>query len=142
MRKAIPNAAVVLPFPSPEVFGVLTYRIEGIEFKMTQPAQTVRMIHPLGERRRLLAVAPALSLTVSPPIGVIPVTTEQQITVQVEVLNNVKGIAKGKIHLKTPKSWEVTPNEQPLHFTHEGEIQTFPFQVSIPMNLEVGVNHT
>ena len=131
-----------LPFQPPEVLGVLAYRVEGSEFKMTQPAQTVRMIQPWGERRRLLAVAPALSLTVSPSIGVIPVTTEQQITVQVEVLNNVKDIAKGKIHLQTPKSWVVTPNEQPLHFTHEGEIQTFPFQISIPMNLEVGVNHT
>jgi len=132
-----------LPFSPPEVVGMLAYRIEGVEFKITQPAQTVQMIPPGGERRRLLTVAPALSLTVSPSIGVISVETGQQIfTVRVEVLNNVKGIAEGKVRLQIPKNWIVTPNEHHLRFTHEGEIQTFPFQVSISPNLEVDVNYT
>ena len=126
-----------LPFQPPEVVGVLTYRIEGVEFKITQPAQTVQMIQPWGERRRLLMVAPAFSLTVSPSIGVISVETGKQIfTARVEVLNNVKGIAEGKVHLHIPENWTVTPNEHRLRFTHEGEIQTFPFQISVSQNLK------
>ena len=132
-----------LPFQPPEVVGMLTYRIEGVEFKISQPAQTVQMIQPWGERRRLLMVAPALSLTVSPSIGVILVETGQQtFTARAEVLNNVKGITEGKVHLQIPENWTVTPNEHHLHFTHEGEIQTFPFQISVPQNLGADVNYT
>ena len=63
-----------LPFTPPEVHGVVTYRVDGVDFTVTQPAQTRSINRPWGERRRLLTVAPAISLSVSPHIGVIPIS--------------------------------------------------------------------
>ena len=53
-----------LPFALPDVHGVVTYRVEGVDFTLTRPAQTVSINRPWGERRRLLTVAPAISLSV------------------------------------------------------------------------------
>ena len=63
-----------LPFAPPDVHGVLTYRVEGVDFTLTRPAQTVSINRPWGERRRLLSVAPAISLSMSPRIGVVPIS--------------------------------------------------------------------
>ena len=126
-----------LPFTSPEVNGVVTYRVDGVDFTLTQPAQTVSINRPWGERRRLLTVAPAISLTVSPHIGVIPISEstmtggETTFTTTVEMLNNVKGeAAAGTLSLKLPDGWQASPENTPFTFTHEGASKTFTFQVS------------
>ena len=125
-----------LPFTPPEVNGVVTYRVNGVDFTLTQPAQTVAINRPWGERRRLLTVAPAISLSVSPRVGVIPISEsgatgeETTFTATVEVLNNVKGEAEGTLSLKLPDGWQSSPNDAPFAFTHEGASKTFTFQVS------------
>lgn len=124
------------PFASPEVNGVVTYRVDGVDFTVTQPAQTVSINRPWGERRRLLTVAPAISLSVSPHIGVIPISEpdvasgETTFTATVEMLNNVKGVAEGTLSLKLPEGWRSSPENAPFAFTHEGASKTFAFQVS------------
>ena len=55
-----------LPYTQPDVHGVVTYRVDGVDFTLTRPAQTVSINRPWGERRRLLTVAPAISLSMSP----------------------------------------------------------------------------
>lgn len=125
-----------LPFASPEVNGVVTYRVDGVDFTLTQPAQTVSINRPWGERRRLLTVAPAISLSVSPHIGVIPISEpdvasgETTFTATVEMLNNVKGVAEGTLSLKLPDGWRSAPENAPFAFTHEGASKMFAFQVS------------
>ena len=132
-----------LPFAPPEVYGALTYRVEGVEFELRQPAQTVSIDRPWGEKRRLLTVAPAISVSVSPRIGVIPAGGNRnpslqenvdgnlaQIPVAVELLNNVKGAAEGVVTLKLPEGWRAEPASAPFAFTHEGASQTVAFRVS------------
>ena len=125
-----------LPFTPPEVHGVVTYRVDGVDFIATQPAQTRSINRPWGERRRLLTVAPAISLSVSPRIGVIPIS-ESTMTggkttfiTTVEMLNNVKGESEGTLSLKLPDGWQASPENAPFAFTHEGASKTFTFQVS------------
>ena len=136
-----------LPFSSPEVHGVVTYRMDGVDFTLTQPAQTRSINRPWGERRRLLTVAPAISLAVSPRIGVIPIsestTTGGKTTfiTTVEMLNNVKGESEGTLSLKLPGGWQASPESAPFTFTHEGASKTFTFQVSAE-NVETGREHT
>ncbi|MCH8295675.1 PIG-L family deacetylase [Candidatus Poribacteria bacterium] len=131
-----------LPFAPPEVVGEFTYRVEGMTFAMAQPVQTVQMNRPWGEQRRLLTVAPAISVTVSTRVGVIPVNAvEPTFTVRVEVRNNVKGAAQGQLRLRLPEGWTSTPATTKFTFTHEGEIQTFPFRLSIPQEVEAGANY-
>ena len=135
------------PYASPEVNGVVTYRVDGVDFTLTQPAQTVSINRPWGERRRLLTVAPAISLSVSPHIGVIPISEtdvaggETTFTATIEMLNNVKGEAEGTLSLKLPDGWRSSPENAPFAFTHEGAIKTFSFKVSTE-NVEVGKAYT
>ena len=126
-----------LPFAAPDVSGVVTYRVNGVDFSVTRPAQTVSINRPWGEKRRLLAVAPAISLSISPRIGVIPIPESDaaagavpQLTATVEVLNNVKGQAEGMLSLELPEGWQASPETAPFAFTHEGASKTFAFQVS------------
>ena len=125
-----------LPFAPPEVNGIVTYRVDGVDFTLTQPTQTVSINRPWGERRRLLTVAPAISVSVSPHIGVIPISEsdmasrEATFTATVEMLNNVKGEAEGTLSLKLPDGWQSSPKNAPFAFTHEGASKTFAFQVS------------
>ncbi len=136
-----------LPTAPPDVHGVITYRVDGVDFTLTQPAKTRSINRPWGEKRRLLTVAPAISLSVSPQIGVIPISestiTNQKITflTTVEMLNNVKGEAEGVLSLKLPDGWHASPEDVSFAFTHEGASKTFAFQVSVE-NVEVGKAHT
>ena len=132
-----------LPAAPPDVHGVVTYRVNDVDFTLKQPAQTRAINRPWGEKRRLLTVAPAISLAVSPRIGVIPIpesaTAGEQITftATVEMLNNVEGEAEGALTLKVPDGWRASPENTPFAFTHEGASKTFVFQVSVE-NIEVG----
>ena len=136
-----------LPAAPPDVHGVITYRVDGVDFTLTQPAKTRSINRPWGEKRRLLTVAPAISLSVSPRIGVIPIS-ESTITggkttfiATVEMLNNVKGESGGTLSLKLPEGWHASPEDVPFAFTHEGASKTFTFQVSAE-NVEIGKTHT
>ena len=136
-----------LPAAPPDVHGVITYRVDGVDFTLTQPAQTRSINRPWGEKRRLLTVAPAISLSLAPRIGVIPIS-ESTITdgkttfiTTVEMLNNVKGESEGTLSLKLPDAWHASPEDVPFAFTHEGASKTFTFQVSAE-NVEIGKEHT
>ncbi|RKU27095.1 GlcNAc-PI de-N-acetylase [Candidatus Poribacteria bacterium] len=135
-----------LPATPPDVHGVVTYRVDRVNFTLKQPAQTRSINRPWGEKRRLLTVAPAISLSVSPRIGVVPIpesAADEQITftATVEMLNNVKGEAEGTLALKLPDGWHASPENAPFVFTHEGASKTFTFQVSAE-NVEIGKEHT
>ena len=136
-----------LPAAPPDVHGVITYRVDGVGFTLTQPAKTRSINRPWGEKRRLLTVAPAISLSVSPQIGVIPISEstianeKTTFLATVEMLNNVKGESEGTLSLKLPDGWHAAPEDVSFAFTHEGAGKTFTFQVSAE-NVEVGKEHT
>ena len=122
-----------LPFAPPDVVGVFNYEVGGVRFSLTQPAQTVYIDRPWGEQRRLLTVAPAIGVGLSPRVGVVPVGAAQtSFNVTVNLLNNVKGNSTGKVRLKLPTGWTSAPADQTFNFTHEGEISNFAFKVSVP----------
>src|SRR5262245_35910930 len=122
-----------LPFPPPDVIGVFNYVFEGARFTLTRPAQTVYIDRPWGEQRRLLTVAPAMNVAISPRVGAIPIAPSQaSFDVNVSVSNNVKGGATGKVRLKLPQGWAASPAESNFSFTHEGEVGNFNFKVSVP----------
>ena len=133
-----------LPAAPPDVHGVVTYRVEGVDFTLTQPAKTRSINRPWGEKRRLLTVAPAISLSVSPHIGVIPISesdTATTFTATVEMLNNVQGEAEGKLALAFPSDWSASPEWAAFAFTHAGASKTFTFQVSAE-GVEAGRDYT
>ncbi len=129
-----------LPYAPPDVIGVFSFRVDGVTVSLAQPAQTVFMDRPRGEQRRLLVVAPAMSVTIWPRRGVIPLGSRTA-SLRVEVLNNAKGPARGKVRLRLPPGWMASPPDAAVVFTHEGEVRTIPFRLSIP-RLEAGTTYT
>ncbi|HKQ93952.1 MAG TPA: PIG-L family deacetylase [Blastocatellia bacterium] len=122
-----------LPFPPPDVIGVFNYEFEDVRFTLTRPAQTVYIDLPWGEQRRLLTVAPAMNVAISPRVCAIPIAPSQaSFDVSVSVSNNVKGGATGNVRLKLPQGWAASPSESNFSFTHEGEVGNFNFKVSVP----------
>jgi len=122
-----------LPFAPPELFGIFSYEVEGVRFLLSRPVQTVSMARPWGEQRRVLTVAPAINVAITPRVGVVPIATAPtSVTVAVNVSNNVKGDATGKVQLRLPDGWTATPAEHTFTFTHEGEARDFFFNVALP----------
>jgi LmbE family N-acetylglucosaminyl deacetylase len=122
-----------LPFAPPDLIGWFNYEVDGVRFHLTQPVQTVYIDRPWGEQRRLLTIAPAMSVQLAPRVGVVPIAAANStFTASVKVMNNVKGNATGKVRLQLPNGWTASPAEAPLNFTHEGEIGNFNFNVSVP----------
>ncbi len=122
-----------LPFAPPDVSAVFSYSYKGLEFTISAPAQTVYIDRPWGEQRRLLTIAPAINVAISPRVGAVPVAAAQiSFNVSVRVSNNVKGDATGKVKLRLPQGWTAAPAEQNFKFTNEGEAANFNFKVSVP----------
>jgi LmbE family N-acetylglucosaminyl deacetylase len=122
-----------LPFSPPEVIGVFNYEIAGARFRITRPAQTIYIDRPRGEQRRLLTVAPAINIGISPRVGIVPISaSSNSFNVSAGVSNNVKGEASGKVRLKLPDGWTSTPAQHSFKFTHEGEVSNFTFKVIAP----------
>jgi LmbE family N-acetylglucosaminyl deacetylase len=121
------------PFAPPDVIGAFSYKVDGVSFTLTHPAQTVFIDRPWGEQRRLLTVAPAISVALAPRVGAIPIAAASPTyTVNVSVSNNGTGNATGKVRLKMPPGWKATPAEHTFKFTHEGEVSNFTFKVALP----------
>jgi LmbE family N-acetylglucosaminyl deacetylase len=115
-----------LPYAPPQIVGTATYRVGGVRFNYSQPAQNAE--------GQLLSIAPAISVTMAPAIGVIPrPQPTATLPVRAEILSNVDGPADVKVHLELPAGWKApSPAEMQLHFKHSGEVQDAEFLVSVP----------
>jgi LmbE family N-acetylglucosaminyl deacetylase len=112
-----------LPYAPPEIIGTAAYRVGGVRFSYTQPAQDAD--------GRLVSIAPAISVTLAPDRGVIPVARRAaSAEVHAGIFNNVGGPGEVKVHLELPAGWSASPSSAQLHFTHPGELQTVEFRVT------------
>jgi hypothetical protein len=87
----------------------------------------------VGEVRRELKVAPAVSVNVSPDILIFPksaATIEREITVS--VTNNRKAGVQGSIALQKTEGWQVTPSSSNFSLKRGGERASFSFTVRAP----------
>ncbi|NBO64296.1 MAG: PIG-L family deacetylase, partial [Acidobacteria bacterium] len=122
-----------LPFSPPEVVAALEYAVDGVDFTLVHPAQTVYIDRPRGEQRRLLTIAPALNVALAPRVGVIPVATASStLPLNVALSSNVKGPASGRLRLLLPPEWSASPVEYDFKFAGEGEAANFKFKVNVP----------
>ncbi len=112
-----------LPFPPPEVVAEYRYQVEGTEFTVRQPVQ-VQTLDPLyGPQRRNLTVVPAVNLSVSPRVAVVP-RDRRQVTVRVDARTASK--TEGVVRLKLPPGWKATPAEAPLGSSAEFRVDVGP----------------
>src|SRR5207237_8081843 len=97
--------------------------------EMNHVVQANRRIPCIGMAADPLIVAPAISVTVSPSAGAVPMTAKS-FDFSSTVHSNVKGPAQGVLRLKLPSGWRSTPPEAPFSFARDGADRTVVFSVS------------
>ncbi len=106
----------------------LHYTFNGVPAKLEGVVQTIHRYVGPGPLPEPLLVAPAISVTVSPHAGVIPVT-HTSLHLQVTVQSSVKGPAQGEVSLQLPKGWSSKPASAPFNVANDGDEQTLTFDV-------------
>lgn len=129
-----------LPFAPPELVGIYRYTIDGESFVLRRPAQTSFVKAPFGEQRRLVSVAPALNVSMSPRVGVAVPGRASTTNVAVTVASNVRGAASGNVRLKLPAGWQSEPASHNFSTSFEGETASFSFRVTMP-NVAAGAGY-
>ncbi len=96
----------------------------------------------LGDKRMELNVVPALSVSLSPALAVIPASSPGAAPgkreVHVSVVNGTKGAAEASVTLDLPAGWKATPARVPLSFSHEDEALSARFEVTAPASAQPG----
>jgi LmbE family N-acetylglucosaminyl deacetylase len=101
----------------------------GVPFQVAQDVQTSERVPGIGMIENPLIVAPAISVSVSPTAGAVPLESKS-FAFTCTVHSNVKGPAQGTLHLKLPAGWRSDPPEAPFAFSRDGEDQTLRFSVT------------
>jgi LmbE family N-acetylglucosaminyl deacetylase len=121
------------PNAPPVISATVELEIAGEAVVISQPAQYRFADKALGEIRRELKVAPALSVAVSPPLLVYPQSSKPLAReISVTVTNNQKDAARGAVSLRKLKDWQFAPARAVFDLKREGEQQSFTFTVTAP----------
>lgn len=106
----------------------------GVPFRVGQVVQTVQKVTGPGPVYEPLAIAPAISVAISPRNGIVPLAAKS-FSVTTVVHSNVKGPAKGAVKLDLPSGWRSEPASADFSVAKDGEDQSLSFRV-IPSNLQ------
>lgn len=101
---------------------------EGAPIRVGQVVQAVQRITGPGTVLYPLVTGPAISVTISPRLGVVPLGAKS-FDLTVSIHSNVKGPAKGELRLQLPQGWNSTPQTAPFSTARDGEDQSVTFQV-------------
>ena len=105
----------------------LTYK--GVPFTLRQVVQSRERQEGIGLVSQPVLVGPAISVSLSRRAGAVPLTS-RSFLLPCTIRSNVAHEAKGKVNLHLPEGWTSSPKLADFKFTHEGEEQTIPFEVT------------
>ena len=128
-----------VPFGPPALSGRATLVIEDLELLVEVPVQARYVDRVHGEQRRNLNIVPALSVSVTPNLGIVKLADRhvpQEITVRVENLSD--GAMEGHVTLDVPSGWQLQPSQVPFTMANEGEGVTAQFTVTPAADAMVG----
>jgi LmbE family N-acetylglucosaminyl deacetylase len=109
------------------------YEVGGVPIEVRVPVTRLEPNLPYGADTRVLAVVPAIAVTLSPSQAVVPLAAPgRQIRIRAEVLNNRDGKTDGMLTLRAPAGWRVVPAVQPFQFVRAGERLLYSFTVTAP----------
>jgi len=112
----------------------LHYSYKGVAATVEGVVQTIHRYVGPGPLAEPLLVAPAISVTVAPHAGVVPVMNTS-LHLQVTVHSSVKGPAKGTLKLDLPKGWTSKPESAPFSVASDGDEEAISFDV-MPMSVK------
>lgn len=109
----------------------VTYTFGGTHATLARVVQTTHRYNGLGTMGEPLLIAPAISVQVSPPSGILPLNATM-LPLQVTVHSSVKGKTEGTLKLDLPSGWTSTPASANFHTQRDNEDVVLRFQVSTP----------
>ncbi len=118
-----------LPLAPYPLSAIAHFSYRGVPFEVQQVVQTSERVPGIGSLSNPLLIGPAISVSVSPSAGAVPMGSKA-FAFACTVHSNVKGPAQGVLRLKLPLGWRSTPAEAPFSFARDGEDQTVNFSVS------------
>ncbi|MGA8599340.1 MAG: PIG-L family deacetylase [Bryobacteraceae bacterium] len=98
-----------------------------------QYVQTIQRVTGEGSVYLPLVTGPAVSVSISPQAGIVPLA-EKTFPVTAVVHSNVKGPAKGTVTLQLPEGWKADPPKATFATSDDGQDQSATFKIT-PMNL-------
>ncbi len=119
---------VTLPLGPPAVQLRVQYEAGGRKGEVTTTALAT---YKDGESvaKRPLAIAPALSVLITPPARVMPASQQQPLELEVSVRSNVKLVREGELMLQAPFGWKIQPRLQPVNLSGKGAQRTYRLYV-------------
>ena len=92
------------------------YEVSGVPVEIKRPVTRLEPNLPYGYDTRVLAVVPAIAVTLTPANAVTPLAAaSKRLALQVEVLNNREGKSEGTLALKIPDGWKVDAGIGAVH---------------------------
>lgn len=128
-----------LPFQGPNLRGLVTAEIAGIEFTFSQPVEYRFADDVRGELRRPMGVVPVVSVSLDQDLMIVargPRETRKNLAVT--VTNNSSSSVNGKLTLSLPQGWSATAGGQDFSLSKKGESTTIQFSVKVPGAPTVG----
>jgi LmbE family N-acetylglucosaminyl deacetylase len=130
-------ALATMPWPPYPVHGIASFLSEGV-INSTSAVAKVKFVDPaMGQSERPLAVGPPISVLLTSPVVVAPVSGAGKSTIEVSVRSNVPGPVHAKLRLETPQGWKVEPESFAVELDHDGDVNNYEFAVT-PKNLREG----
>jgi LmbE family N-acetylglucosaminyl deacetylase len=114
------------PYP---LFAVVRLMYRGAEIQIQKVVQTNQRLEGIGIKENPMLMGPAISVSVSPSAGAVPLTATS-FEFSCTVHSNVKGPAQGVLRLRLPPGWQSEPNEVPFSTTRDDESETLSFHVA------------
>lgn len=121
------------PAGEPALVAAVRFSVDGVPVEIREPVTRLESNVPYGYDTRVLAVVPAIAVTLSPSQAVVPLgMTVKTVRLRADVLNNVEGKSEGSVRLNVPAGWKSQPASQPFQFARAGERASYSFTVTIP----------
>jgi LmbE family N-acetylglucosaminyl deacetylase len=119
------------PWPPYPVRAVAGFSADGGSSEAGAVAK-IRFVDPtLGQSERPLAVGPPISVLLNTPVVVVPVGDHARSQLEVSVRSNVEKPLHATLRLETPPGWKVEPDSLPVKLDHDGDINSYEFQVTM-----------
>ena len=101
----------------------------GEQIRLVKYVGAYNRVEGIGLLENPLLIGPAISVSVSPGAGAVPLNNKV-FQFSCSLHSNVKGTAKGSLHLQLPEGWEASPPQYPFTLNTDGENETVAFQVT------------
>jgi LmbE family N-acetylglucosaminyl deacetylase len=106
----------------------LTFQYHGVDFHTLAVVQSVHRVTGPGPMMEPLLVGPPISLWLSPAAGIVPLSSAT-LHLQVTLHSDVKGPAKGTVHLDLPQGWTSIPASVNFATSQDGDEQNLNFEI-------------